>query len=245
MNFGELRVKAVHGVLKYRPNISHWTACNRKNHIIGMKLSGSALHTMEKQSFVMSAGCIYFLNQKDNYRVELYEAGESLSIHFTTYEEIETESFCFPVRNPHDIIAILQKAETLKSCENDLKLLSLVYELCDTFEKLRAKPYAYRDARITAAKQEIDQRFVESHCLKEVIQQSKLGDRRFRDLFRQQFGTTPNQYITTKKVEHAKKLLSAGGISVTEVSERCGFSDVFYFSKVFKQMTGVSPSAWK
>lgn len=245
MNFENLRVKTVRGVLRYCPDITRWTACNRKDHIIGIQLSGSALHSMEKQSFVMSAGCIYFLNQKDDYRVELYEAGEALSIHFTTYEEIETDSFCFPVSHPYDIVSILQKAEKLKREGNDLKLLSLLYEICDAFEKLRDKPYTHRDTRMTVAKNEIDQRFVESDCLNNVIRKSNMGERRFRDLFRQQFDATPNRYITLKKIEYAKALLSAGGISVTEVSELCGFSDVYYFSKVFKQITGASPSKWK
>ena len=53
------------------------------------------------------------------------------------------------------------------------------------------------------------------------------------------------QEITVKKIEQAKDLLSAGGISITEISELCGFSDVYYFSKTFKQICGMPPSAWK
>ena len=245
MNFETLRVKNVCGVLRYRPTVAHWTNCRRKNHFIGIKLSGSALHTMEKKSFVMSSGDIYFFNQRDDYRVDLYEAGESLSIHFTTYEEITTDSFCLPVSNPYEIISVLQKAENLKGEGNELKLLSLLYEVCDIFEKLRTAPYARRDGRMTVAKSELDRNFTAADCLENAICKSDLGDRRFRDLFRRQFGMTPNRYITFKRIEYAKALLSAGGISVTEVSELCGFSDVYYFSKVFKKMTGISPSAWE
>jgi YesN/AraC family two-component response regulator len=48
-----------------------------------------------------------------------------------------------------------------------------------------------------------------------------------------------------KKIELAQGLLSVGGITITEISDKCGFSDVYYFSKVFKQFTGKSPSNWK
>jgi AraC-like DNA-binding protein len=38
---------------------------------------------------------------------------------------------------------------------------------------------------------------------------------------------------------------AAGGVSVTEVSELCGFSDIYYFSKTFKKLCGTLPSRWK
>jgi AraC-like DNA-binding protein len=149
------------------------------------------------------------------------------------------------VSNPCEIISSLQKAEKIYREGNELKLLSLIYELCDKFERLRAKPYSHRDGRMTDAKMEIDRSFAEVDCLKNVIRKSGLGDRRFRDLFREQFNITPNRYITLKKIEYAKALLSAGGVSVTEVSELCGFSDIYYFSKTFKKLCGTLPSRWK
>lgn len=40
-------------------------------------------------------------------------------------------------------------------------------------------------------------------------------------------------------------MLETKSLTVIEVSELCGFSDVYYFSKVFKQVCGISPSKWK
>ena len=111
MKFGELRVKEVCQVLRYRPNIARWITSNRKNHIVGIKTGGSALHIMATRRFVLSEGDVYFLNQKDDYRVEDYDVGEAFSIHFTTTVPIETESFSFPASNTHQIVSILQKAE--------------------------------------------------------------------------------------------------------------------------------------
>jgi len=72
-----------------------------------------------------------------------------------------------------------------------------------------------------------------------------VGKRRFRDLFKERFDMTPSRYLTFKKTTLAEELLSAGGISVAEAAARSGFSDVYYFSKVFKEFSGVTPGRWK
>ena len=67
----------------------------------------------------------------------------------------------------------------------------------------------------------------------------------FNDLFKSNFDTTPNRYLTARRIEHAKTMLETKCLTVTEVADLCGFSDVYYFSKVFKQICGVPPSKWK
>ena len=108
MNFEELRVKDVRAILRYRSNGTKWSAKNRKAHFIGIQLNGSALHKFDHHEFVLSRNCVYFFNQKENYEVELYDPCESFSVHFTTYGEIETESFCIPVENPEEFPALLE-----------------------------------------------------------------------------------------------------------------------------------------
>ena len=242
MNFNEIRAKEICAIVRYRPNIQRWVARSRKQHIIGIQLTGSALHVMENQSFVINAGFVYFLNQKDDFKVEVYESPEAFSIHFTTYEDILTDSFAIPITNANSVISLLQKAENARAASNELSLLSIFYEVCDLIEKARGKSYAQKDGRIVAAKEYIDIHFVDADCLARAMECSGLGKRRFRDLFHQIFDITPSKYITHKRIELAQNLLSVGGLSVAEVSWRSGFSDVYYFSKVFKSEVGKSPS---
>lgn len=63
--------------------------------------------------------------------------------------------------------------------------------------------------------------------------------------YKKEFGTTVNEAITTAKLEKAKKLLSAGIMSINEVSLATGFYDQSYFSKVFSGEYGISPSEYK
>jgi len=243
--FENMRVKDVRSVIRYRPNIKKWSARNRKDHIVGIQLQGSAYHRFSYQEFVLSGNCIFFLNQRDDYDVEVIDATEAFSVHFTTYDKIDTDSFCIPITNTSEIEAILHKAENAKGAGDELKLLSLVYQLCAELERIRQKTYSPKDTRMLAAKGYMDIHFKDSNCLSKAIKQSGLSYRRFNDLFKHQFDTTPNRYLTDLKIEHAQLLLDAKSLTVTEIAEMCGFSDVYYFSKVFKQICGVPPSKWK
>lgn len=247
MVFENLRIKDVHSILHYTPNIRKWRAESRKNHFLGITLSGSAHHSFESQSFVLSRNCIYFFNQKDDYDVEVYEAGDAFSVHFTTYEDIETDSFCIPIENPDEITALLQKAEKLRyvSGSGDLSLISTLYKLCDVFAKARQRAYFPKDLRIHSAKDYIDTNFKDSDCLESAVKRCGLSSRRFGELFKVNFGTTPNKYLIRRRIDFTKSMLETKSLTVSEIAELCGFSDVYYFSKVFKQVCGVPPSKWK
>ena len=65
-------------------------------------------------------------------------------------------------------------------------------------------------------------------------------------LFRSAYDCTYNEYLTTLRIEEAKKLLeSHEDILIGEIAERVGFNGQFYFSKVFKDQTGLSPRDYR
>lgn len=63
----------------------------------------------------------------------------------------------------------------------------------------------------------------------------------FRKLFISNLGVTPKQYILDLRIKKAKQLLINGSHSVTETSEKCGFSTVYHFCRIFKDKTGLTP----
>ena len=87
--------------------------------------------------------------------------------------------------------------------------------------------------------------FEEKTCLQKAAEHCGVTQRRFQDLFRESFHSTPNQYIISCKINLARKLLLAQELSVSQIAELCGFSDVYYFSKLFKKETGQTPSQFR
>lgn len=62
--------------------------------------------------------------------------------------------------------------------------------------------------------------------------------------FKKLTGQTIFAYLNKLRIEKAKQLLSTGFYTVTDVASRTGFHDVYYFSKVFKKLTGMSPGKY-
>lgn len=67
---------------------------------------------------------------------------------------------------------------------------------------------------------------------------------RFASLYKEYFGSTPKSDILNARLEYAKRLLSLGELSVGSISEKCGFYSIYYFSKLFKRQTGLTPSQY-
>ena len=68
-----------------------------------------------------------------------------------------------------------------------------------------------------------------------------MSDAYFSRFFRKTTGVTFSQYLNYVRVRNAMRLLRAGGVSVTEISERCGFGTVRSFNRTFKEFTGYTP----
>jgi AraC-like DNA-binding protein len=65
-----------------------------------------------------------------------------------------------------------------------------------------------------------------------------------RDKFREKTGLSPYQYFLQMKINKAKELLQEGTLSIKEISYKLSFESPYYFSRLFKKKTGVSPSQW-
>ena len=64
-------------------------------------------------------------------------------------------------------------------------------------------------------------------------------------LFKQETGVTALRYWRILQIRKATQLLSEPDISVSEAAWQSGFDDLFYFSKLFKEIQGVSPKVYQ
>ncbi|MBP1995969.1 AraC family transcriptional regulator [Paenibacillus eucommiae] len=58
-------------------------------------------------------------------------------------------------------------------------------------------------------------------------------------------GRTPLQYLHDLRLNTASSLLSSTKMPILEISDAVGFQSIHYFSRLFKQRYGVSPSLWR
>lgn len=65
------------------------------------------------------------------------------------------------------------------------------------------------------------------------------------EVFKKQFGITPNRFITQRRIEKAKKLLLDDSLRVGYISDVTGFRNLPYFCSVFKKETGTTPMEFR
>lgn len=64
-------------------------------------------------------------------------------------------------------------------------------------------------------------------------------------LFKQQTGTNFIDYVTRLRLKEAKRLLSSTTLRISEIAERLGYSDLAYFTNIFKKICQVTPSEYR
>ena len=67
----------------------------------------------------------------------------------------------------------------------------------------------------------------------------------FGDIVRREMGITPQAFLQTKLIDHAKSLLASQELTINEIAEELGFSYPNHFARLFRQKTGMSPSAFR
>ena len=98
--------------------------------------------------------------------------------------------------------------------------------------------------RIAIAKIYIDENYHESINLEEISQQAFLSRFHFHRLFTKIYRRTPHQYLTQKRLDKAKDLLSQNK-AVTEVCNEVGFESIGSFSVLFKKEIGFAPTYYR
>lgn len=64
-------------------------------------------------------------------------------------------------------------------------------------------------------------------------------------LFKKEIGTSPIEHINNLRINEAEILLKNTSENVTSIAMRLGFSDLNYFSRIFKKQTGITPREYR
>ena len=91
----------------------------------------------------------------------------------------------------------------------------------------------------------INEHFQAVITLEAAAQAVQLSPNYFSNLFKQEFGQTFTDYVTSVRMEKAKQLIEANQYSLKEISFQLGYRDPNYFSRVFKRHFSESPTAFQ
>lgn len=184
---------------------------------------------------------------------EIRKENDACSIIFlTAYDEFDFVKRALRVRALDYLLKPSAKEELIMVLEEAVNLAGQK-------ERKEQKPLAQPEGEREDEKQEVMKNqlfseyirgYIESHymediSLQDVAAQLNYSDAYFCKFFKQNFDKNFIMYLSELRVEKAKELLADMTVNVKEISQRVGFRDSGYFTKVFKRVTGVTPSEYR
>ncbi len=122
-------------------------------------------------------------------------------------------------------------------------VLLLVSYFLDKAQVNVAKPIL--DRRFEAVLRYIDEHLSEEIRLSDLSQLVFLNPNYFIRCFKSRFGMSPMEYILLTRVNRAKYYLQTTLKPIKDISAICGFSTVYYFDRIFKRYTGLTPTIYR
>lgn len=125
----------------------------------------------------------------------------------------------------------------------DLKLKLLMNEFLIEIERTRSDRST--SDSFEQVESFINENFSEAISLAALASLSGYSYHHFRHMFKMKTGVSPLSYIMYKRIDYAKKLMLSTGMSMSTISQNCGFSNSSQFSTTFHKITGLTPSEYK
>ncbi len=88
-------------------------------------------------------------------------------------------------------------------------------------------------------------RYSQPLTLADIAKASHLSVSRLAHLFREEMGVTIVDYLTNLRIHHAKRLLMLSESNCTRICYEVGYNNQSYFTRVFKQITGLTPRQFR
>ncbi|MCL2601332.1 MAG: helix-turn-helix domain-containing protein [Treponema sp.] len=125
----------------------------------------------------------------------------------------------------------------------------LIESLCLGAELMASKIFSFQGMRHASALRRAERYIWENYTrklsLEEIAKASGLSAPYFSTIFKEEMGENLSSYLNRLRVEGTITLLSETGKPLSEIAKLCGFEDQSWFSKIFKNFTGISPGKFR
>lgn len=125
------------------------------------------------------------------------------------------------------------------------RLIFLLAQNCPGEEK-RPSEKALRDGeRIKTMLQYIQEHYAGGLTLAEIARSANVSENECLRCFRSMIGSTPFQYVRQVRIQRAAELLASTDRKVSDIGAECGFQEMSYFAKTFREVKGCTPGEFR
>ena len=146
------------------------------------------------------------------------------------------------IRNYFSDLAALYQDNRPEECQS---LLETILRRLQRFESDRQRADAMHPF-VRKMHESLERRWNDPSLKLSVLARETGGSPNYvHTLFAAEFGCGASQYLQNKRLEAARQMLEAPYLRLSEIAERCGFSDQNYFCRVFRRRFRQSPSDYR
>lgn len=254
-----LVTSAGHHVLKSLPMFDTTRPMGRKDYQAVYVKSGRLYYQNDDQKHAADAGSIliYHPFTPQFYTYYLEDSPDIYWAHFTggmVQDRLRRlglyDQLCYETDTGNNLDEVFNNMiQELQSKSNHFKELCQLY--LEQFFFLLSRSIATRNETAEDSHPEIKEivhlfnaRYSEPFNIHRLAHQYNMSASWLTRLFNKQMHMSPQKYLTFVRIEKAKVLLSSTN-SVGEIAATVGYSDPLYFSRIFRQMTGLSPTEYR
>ena len=212
------------------------------------------IHTLEK-SELLSPGNFYLIPDTVPLRYQGITASDHIWIHFVS-RQLQKLPFYEPLALPVEQMDRVPErfAEILEHCrcsEDPSRLLLAkcgVEQLLLPFIRILAETApekAFSHEELFRLIDYIDLNIGRRIAVDELAELAKMNRGELTELFCGHFGMPPKQYITTRRLYHAKLLLLQSDLPIKEIAWKCGWKDEFFFFRIFRKYMQTTPAEYR
>lgn len=255
-NVPDITITAIN-VIEYKQRSTPFLFLTKLRKDFGLVLikEGSLIYNYENKETIIRKGDLLLLNKNETHFVSnnTYEPD-------TPYEFYVLK---FEISDPK--LPLLEHVNTIRNYDTMLELFRAEYECMEKKlpgYKINAKAILYQilyqlyneyftGIKLTPVQQNllksklyIDENYMYKLSIDDIAGISGYSRTHFNRLFLQQYGMTAINYITLVRINRAKSMLNSDMFCLKEIAQSCGFSNEYYFCRVFKRVVGCSPGKY-
>ncbi|MBQ9086891.1 MAG: helix-turn-helix transcriptional regulator [Clostridia bacterium] len=222
----------------------------RPFHALSFRIRGNAsMQAAGDSGVIFETGDIAFVPANLTY-TQVAGAERLLVVHFTADDPLPHSVKKFTPKNPEyferkftDLYRAWSKKQAGYAHECNAILYKILLEIENQWNE---RERISGNDKLREAVEYIHDHFTD-HTLtvSSLARQCGMSDTYFRKLFLAHLSVTPLKYINQLRMTYARELLQSNYYTIEEISEKCGFNNINYFSLFVKKQTGVPPSVYR